>query len=182
MSTLVKRALGGLLGVFVLLQFFQIDKTNPPITAGQDLLQLTSPPSDVAALIKSACYDCHAHTTAYPWYASIQPVGWWLKGHIEEGREHLNFSAWGSYPADKRAHKAEECAEEIREQEMPLKVYPITHPEARLSPEQRDRLAAWFEVLQASAGQDTPARLRKDMPMDKLPKAPQPVGADNPVE
>lgn len=166
MSTLIKRILLGLLGVFALLQFFQIDKANPAETEGQDFLSVVHPPEEVALLLKDACYDCHSYHTEYPWYANIQPVGWWLKGHIDEGREHLNFSAWATYDAEKKAHKAEEAAEEIEEGHMPLKAYPLTHPEARLSEEQRDRLATWFGAL--ADGRDISTRLREKAPQNSL--------------
>jgi len=159
MSTLVKGVLLGLLGVFVVLQFFQIDKSNPTAPNGQGLISVVQPPEDVVQILKDACYDCHSYHTTYPWYANIQPVGWWLKGHVEEAREHLNYSTWATYDTKKRAHKAEESAEEVEEGHMPLKAYPITHPEARLSEEQRSRLATWFSAL--ADGRDISTRIRE---------------------
>lgn len=136
-----------LIGVLIIMQFFGIDKTNPPVDSTQDLITLTAPPADVADMLKAACYDCHSHESKYPWYANVAPVSWWLAGHIEHGREELNFSTWGAYEADKAAHKAEETAEEVTEKHMPLTPYLITHSEARLSEEQRERLATWFMAL-----------------------------------
>ena len=60
-----------------------------------------------------------------------------------EGRRHLNFSEWGSYPPGKAEHKLEEIAEYVEEGEMPLKVYLPLHSEARLSEEDRAALVAW---------------------------------------
>ncbi|MEQ8704259.1 MAG: heme-binding domain-containing protein [Phaeodactylibacter sp.] len=170
MSKLIKRILFGLLGIFVILQFFQIDKTNPTAPEGQDFITVIQPPEDVVQILKDACYDCHSHQTTYPWYTNIQPVGWWLKGHIEEAREHLNFSTWAAYDAEKRAHKAEESAEEVGEGYMPLKAYPLTHPEARLSDEQRDRLVTWFEAL--ADGRDISKRLREKAPLNSTKPVP----------
>ena len=178
MSTLVKRILLGLLGLFVVIQFFQIDKTNPTAPEGQDLITLMHPPEDVVQILKDACYDCHSHNTVYPWYANIQPVGWWLKGHVEEGREHLNYSTWAAYDADKRAHNAEESAEEVEEGHMPLKAYPLTHANARLSEEQRDRLALWFSAL--SDDRDISTKIREKAPKNSL--KPEPVHQNLPTE
>ncbi|MCB9049580.1 MAG: heme-binding domain-containing protein [Lewinellaceae bacterium] len=136
-----------LLAVLVAIQFFGIDKTNPPVNANEDFITLAAPPADVAQILKNACYDCHSHETAYPWYTNIEPVSWWIGRHIEEGREHLNFSIWGTYDAEKKAHKAEECGEEVEKGEMPLKSYLPMHPEARLSDAQRERLSAWFLAM-----------------------------------
>lgn len=145
MSTLVKRILMGLAVVLVLIQFIRIDKTNPPLDEPNDFINLNKPPQQVTTLLKDACYDCHSHETKYPWYTNVAPVSWWIKGHINHGREHLNFSIWGTYEAKKRAHKMEECYEEVEEKHMPLKSYTWVHPEARLTEEQRATLVQWFK-------------------------------------
>lgn len=145
MSTTLKRVFLGLLAVLVILQFFRIDKTNPPVTTDEDFLYLAAPPQEIGLLIKDACYDCHSNETEYPWYTNVAPISWWIADHIEEGREELNFSTWAQYDAKRRAHKLEEAAEEVHEGHMPLKSYLWLHGEARLSDEQRERLAAWFE-------------------------------------
>ncbi|MCI5081733.1 MAG: heme-binding domain-containing protein [Saprospiraceae bacterium] len=145
MSVLTKRILLGVAAVLVIIQFFGIDKTNPPVEASQDFLSIANPPAEIASLIKSSCYDCHSHQTKYPWYTNVAPVSWMIGHHIEEGREHLNFSKWGTYPAKKRAHKIEECYEEVEEGEMPMKGYVILHSEAKMSKEQKEQLIAWFK-------------------------------------
>ncbi|MFK7932140.1 MAG: heme-binding domain-containing protein [Saprospiraceae bacterium] len=131
--------------IFIIAQFFQIDKTNPPAVAEQDYLQAVQPPAEVANLIKTACYDCHSHTTEYPWYTSVSPVNFWVKNHITHGREHLNFSTWTTYPADKAKHKLEECQEVLEDKEMPMLSYMIAHNEAWISAEERQLLADWFK-------------------------------------
>lgn len=102
MSKLTKRILLGLVGLLLVIQFFRIDKTNPPVNQAKDFIKLSSPPAKVAQLLKDACYDCHSHETKYPWYTNIAPVSWWIKNHIDHGREHLNFSVWADYEAKKR--------------------------------------------------------------------------------
>lgn len=135
----------GILAILVIIQFFGISKTNPPADPSQDFITIASPPAEVAALLKDACYDCHSYHTKYPWYTYVQPVGWWVGHHIEEGREHLNFSIWSTYEAKRRAHKMEESYEEVEEGEMPIKGYPLMHPEAQLSKEQRELLVRYFK-------------------------------------
>ena len=140
-----KNIILGILAVLVIIQFFQIDKTPVPVDASQDYLSLTNPPEAVGKLIKDACYDCHSMQTTWPWYTSIQPVGWWIRGHTRGGRIHLDFSKWADYDAGKQAHKLEECVEQMEEQLMPLKSYTWTHPEAQLSDTDRAALIAWFK-------------------------------------
>lgn len=145
MSAILKRILLGLLAVLVVLQFFRIDRANPPVQPDEDFLYLAAPAPELGLLIKHACYDCHSYETQYPWYTNVAPISWWIADHIEEGREHLNFSTWAQYDPEKREHKLEEAAEEVQEGYMPLNSYTWMHADARLSEEQRARLAAWFE-------------------------------------
>ena len=88
------------------------DRTAPAVESGADMLQVLNADAEIASMIKDACYDCHSHNTEYPWYASIQPVGWWLDGHIEHGREELNFSTWASMDDDQK-HGLKESAEKV---------------------------------------------------------------------
>lgn len=148
MSKIIKRTFLVLLAILVVIQFFGIDKANPPINKAEEFMARTNPPADVAKIIKDACYDCHSHETKYPWYASVAPVSWWMGHHIEEARGHLNFSIWAAYDAEKKAHKAEECAEEVEKGLMPLKPYAKMHAEARLSDKQRERLITWFKSVE----------------------------------
>jgi hypothetical protein len=130
--------------LFLILQLFRIDKKNPPSTPGCDFLQVVQPPAEIAAMIKTGCYDCHSNETVYPWYSNIAPVSWLLKSHISEGREQINFSEWGNYQPGKRGHKLDECKEMVEKGEMPLSGYTLLHPAAKFSPEQRETLKIWL--------------------------------------
>lgn len=147
----------GLLGILVILQFFQIEKTNPTADPAQDYLAVAKPPGEVAPLIKQACYDCHSYNTTYPWYTYTQPTGWWIKHHIDEGREHLNFAVWTTYEPKRAAHKLEECFEVIESMEMPMKSYTWMHPEAKLTTAQRQLLVDWFKSEYNAAEQASPS-------------------------
>lgn len=136
------------LAVLIIIQFFQIDKTQPQIDKTQDYLTMTNPPIHIARMIKGACYDCHSQETVWPWYTYIQPVGWWVRGHTRGARQHLDFSEWGTYGASKQAHKLEECVEEIEEKLMPLKSYGWMHADGRLGDADRVILADWFKKVQ----------------------------------
>lgn len=134
----------GIIALLVLIQFFQIDKTNPPSDPKMDFIALEKPPANISAILKNACYDCHSNSTAYPWYTSIQPLAWWIRSHIRGGKQHLNFAEWGTYELDKKAHKMEEIAEEVEEKHMPTKSYTWMHAEAKLTDDQRKALAEWM--------------------------------------
>src|SRR5690349_17918374 len=72
--------------IFIIIQFFQPNKNNNDVAGTNDIHVLVSMPDTVQQIMKVACYDCHSNNTRYPWYSNIQPVGWWLKNHVEEGK------------------------------------------------------------------------------------------------
>lgn len=143
-----KKILLALFAILLLMQFYRIDKTNPPVDASKDFIKSQNVPASMATMIKNACYDCHSHETKYPWYTNVMPFSWWIKGHIDHGREKLNFSEWTDYASDDKIHNLKEAAETLVETRMPLASYLIGHPEARISKEERKQLAEWFEQLQ----------------------------------
>ncbi|MFK7950140.1 MAG: heme-binding domain-containing protein [Saprospiraceae bacterium] len=135
----------GLVVILILMQFKQIDKTNPEYNETEDFITMTQPPREIANLIEYACYDCHSYQVIYPWYSSIAPISWMIEHHIEEGREHLNFSQWASYDKVKANHKLEECVEEIEKGNMPMKSYVVMHRDAKMTKKQQKALTDFFE-------------------------------------
>lgn len=143
----MKNLLKVLLVVFIILQFFRIDKTNPTVDKNMDFLTIKKTPENVATLIKSACYDCHSNETIYPWYSNIQPFGWFLKDHIDEGRRELNFSNFATYEPARQARKLNKAAKEVKEGEMPLESYILIHKDAKLTPQQKELLVTYFNTM-----------------------------------
>ena len=137
----------GVILLIVLMHVFQIDKENPPVDPSIYLITVMEPPLEVANILKASCYDCHSHETEYPWYTNIAPFSWWIGHHIEEGREHLNFSEWANYEEKKALHKLEEMYEEVEEGEMPLESYLWIHSEAKLSKRQSAALINWVKSI-----------------------------------
>jgi len=136
-----------LLVAFIGIQFVRINKTNPEYKIENDLITITNPSDEVATILKSTCYDCHSSETKYPWYTNIAPFSWLIEDHIVEGREHFNFSNWGTYADKDKAKIAEESVEEIEEGEMPVAGYTYLHSDADLSKEQKEQLISFFESL-----------------------------------
>ena len=142
----MKKILLVLLVAFVIIQFFPIDKKNPPVNIGMDFVNIKNTPENIAQVIKTSCYDCHSNETKYPWYSSIAPSSWFLKNHINEGRRELNFSTFAMYEPKRQIHKMEECIEMIEKKEMPLESYYIGHQDAKLTDEQRQMLTKYFKA------------------------------------
>jgi hypothetical protein len=146
-----KKILYGFVITLIIIQLFRIDKTNPIVNSADDFIEITNPPEEIAKILVSSCYDCHSNESSYPWYSNIAPISWWVKDHINEGRKELNFSKWSTYDEKKKEHKLEEMIEEVEEGEMPLKPYPLTHPKARLTLEQKEELTSWFKKTREAA-------------------------------
>jgi len=139
--------------ILIVIQFFRIDKTNPKIDISKDFININQPSTEVAADIKSACYDCHSNETVYPWYTNIAPVSWWIKDHINEGRDELNFSEWGNFTFKRKNHKLKKIVEEVNDGDMPLETYTWIHSKSRLSKEQRQNLVDWVKQLKQTIKQ-----------------------------
>lgn len=139
---------------FIVIQFIRIDKSVPDYDVSGDFLAIHKPDAKVATLIKNACYDCHSFESKYPWYAEIAPVSWMVGDHIEEGREHLNFSLWSSLESGKQDHKLEESIEEMEKGKMPDPNYIKMHDEANLSESDQQTLIGYFQSLRIGLSED----------------------------
>ena len=146
-----KKIFYGFIVVVIIIQFFRIDKSNPEINKADDFIEIIKPPQEIATILQNTCYECHSNESKYPWYSNLAPVSWWVKHHIDEAREELNFSKWSTYTPKKKDHKLEELAEEVEEGEMPLTEYTWTHAEAKLTEEQRKQLVDWFKATREEA-------------------------------
>ena len=145
----LKKVLLGLLLIFLVMQLFRPDKYTADSDSITPFLTETNPPDEVVATLKQACFDCHSNATRYPWYNAITPVNYWLKDHIDHGKEELNVSEWSAYSVKRKDHKLEEIAELVEEGEMPLQSYTWTHADARLSDEQVSSLINWVNAARS---------------------------------
>lgn len=144
----MKKLLIVLLVIFIIIQFFQIDKSNPTTNEGMDFLKIKKTPEPMAKIITNSCYDCHSNETKYPFYSNIQPIAWLLKNHIDEGRKELNFSNFATYEPKRQVRKLQEAAEYVEQHKMPLESYLLGHPDAKLTQEQRTEMAQYFRKIQ----------------------------------
>jgi hypothetical protein len=145
----------------VIIQFFQPAK-NESNDESQAIATKYNVPTDVAAILKVACYDCHSNKTEYPWYSKIQPVAWWLDHHVDEGKREINFSAFTARKIAVQNKKFNEIAEQLEKKEMPLPSYTYMglHADANLSDAQRQTIITW-----ARAQMDT---IKAHYPADSL--------------
>jgi len=93
---------------------------NDSLVAGSVLKQL-----------RNSCFDCHSNQVNFPWYSKMAPSSWFLAGHINEGRSHLNFSEWEDYSNREKVRILEEIKDEVVSGGMPLKSYLLIHRDAK---------------------------------------------------
>ena len=148
----------GLLIILIAIQFIPTEK-NINLTGSataNDISKAMPVPDEINTILKTSCYDCHSNNSAYPWYASIQPVAWWLNDHIEEGKKEINFNEFASYSLRRQFKKLGEIIEQLKEDEMPLSSYTVIHRNALLSELQKLSLSNWAQALKDTMQQKYP--------------------------
>ena len=131
----LKYAVFVLILLLVAIQFVQPERVNPPVDPRSAFETVANPSPQLAGLVRRACYDCHSHSTVWPWYSKIAPVSWLVADDVNEGRRHLNFSQWNLLSPDMSRTRLKEACQEARKESMPLWNYRLMHPEARLTDE-----------------------------------------------
>lgn len=137
-------------------------QTDPPV--------VREPPWDspaTRALAVRACFDCHSNQTTWPWYARVAPVSWLVTYDTLRGRRALNLSEWGVARSGGEGEGGFEgggreggggegsrgAARTIENGSMPPWYYVLLHPDANLSPAEKQQL---MQGLQNSLRQGTP--------------------------
>ncbi|MEZ4502480.1 MAG: heme-binding domain-containing protein [Dehalococcoidia bacterium] len=137
-------AVAGLaVGLVIQLVPYGRDHSNPPITG-----EPTWDSAQTRDLADRACFDCHSNEVEWPWYSNIAPVSWLVQSDVEGARHILNFSEFD------RPQRVREAVETVREGSMPPFQYLIAHPNARLSAEEKDQLAAGLAATLGQVRQD----------------------------
>jgi len=138
---LVLRGFFVVLGCFVLIQLIPYghDRVNPAVVKEP----VWDNPS-TRALAKRACFDCHSNETAWPWYSRVAPVSWLVYNDVQEGRSRINFSDW-------RDATGEQFKRVISGGDMPPAQYRLAHPEARLTPAEKEKLIEGLSLTTAAS-------------------------------
>lgn len=143
----VKKVLFWTLVAFALIQFIPIDRVNKPVDKATNFVEVKKTPEKIRDLIKGACYDCHSNETVYPKYAYLAPISWSVKSHVNEGREHLNFSIWGTYNKELKENMLSKAIQTVQNKTMPMPGYIVYHKEANLSEAERTLMVQYFEEM-----------------------------------
>ena len=152
---MIKKIFSMLVLLLVAIQFIRPTKNKSAEAQTSDISVTMNVPDNVSIVLRKACYDCHSNTTNYPWYAEVQPVAWWLANHIDEGKDELNFSEFGTYKLKRKIKKFNEIATEVTEGEMPLNSYTWIHKDAKLTKEESNLIINWANEMANKLKQDS---------------------------
>lgn len=144
---MVKKVALILIAALAAIQLIRPEKNLSATVPKTDFLALHPPPAEVKHLLQVGCYDCHSDHTRYPWYAEVQPLGWWLAQHVRDGKRELNLSSFGELSRKRQAAKIEEMVDVIARRDMPLKSYTLTHRDAAYSEAQIKQINDWLEKV-----------------------------------
>ena len=138
-----KKILLALLLVFIAMQFIRPARNSSNTVQPADMITHFNVPANVAGILKTSCYDCHSNNTRYPWYANVQPMGWFLADHIKDGKEELNFNEFTTYSKRRQLSKLKSIQNSIKDGSMPLSSYTLMHSDAKLSEDRKALLIQW---------------------------------------
>ena len=141
-----------MLGIVALLaiQAIRPERNNPASDPALAMTAQLNVPPDVRAILERSCYDCHSNQTVWPAYSAVSPVSWFVADDVKNGREHLNFSEWGTYKPGRRIAKLDMIVSEVDKGKMPLRKYLLLHGNAALSEADKDLLCSWAGAVSDS--------------------------------
>ena len=134
-----------LVAVVIIMQLIPSGRPDVIKENKDDLLVNNSVPDSVAHLLKVACYDCHSNESVYLWYSYVAPISWLVARDVRAGKEELNFSTWESNDKMRKAKLLDDIVEVVSDGSMPMAIYPLMHPEAKLTKADRQMLVDWSE-------------------------------------
>jgi hypothetical protein len=156
LGTLLKKIIvcGAIL--FLLIQVYRPDRTNPPVVPAHQLEALMSIPHNVDAILTRSCGDCHSNETHWPWYTNVSPMSWLVASHVQGGRSHMNFSEWDALKARPGLEKErlQGICNEMQSGDMPLSSYLWIHWNAEVSSDDIRVVCEWtaLQVQQMQTG------------------------------
>jgi cytochrome c len=114
-------------------------------TGKPDLLEHSSTPDEVRAILTEKCADCHSDETRVPMYGRLAPVSWLLERDIVQGRAAMNLSQWDTYSAARQDAFKANIALRVKTHDMPLIQYRLVHWNAEITDTDVRTLAQWAE-------------------------------------
>src|SRR5712692_3955312 len=142
MKKAIKRMGIAIVVLLVVIQVIRPARTNPPEDETTIQANSTITPQ-ISAIFERSCKDCHSSRTIWPWYSEVAPVSWLLVSDVNDARKQMSLSEWGTYDPRKKVSKLQKICEEVESGDMPLGIYVVLHPVAKLSDADRRALCDW---------------------------------------
>ncbi|HXM88305.1 MAG TPA: heme-binding domain-containing protein [Candidatus Acidoferrum sp.] len=95
--------------------------------------------SQVNAILRKSCYECHSTGGSAPWYAAVSPT--YLAANSARGV--LNFSDWQTYDAQKKSEVLKNIENSVNGGSMPPGDYTALDHSARLTDDEKQVLLKW---------------------------------------
>ena len=131
-----------LIVVLAAAQLVRPERTNPKIDFARTLQAQPGASSGLVAVVDRSCGDCHSNGTVWARYTNVAPLSWVITRGVTEGRKALNFSEWGAYPCEKQQELLTASCRDATNGTMPMSVYLMLRPEARLSAQDVETICA----------------------------------------
>jgi len=149
---IIRKILIVLLIIFICIQFIRPARNLGLAETTKDVTHFVQTPDTILSMLKTSCYDCHSNHTNYPWYVNINPVGLWLRNHIDDGKEAINFSDLSGFTKKKLDERFGDIADEVEKREMPLGSYTLIHGYAKLESGQISLIKSWVAESRKQIG------------------------------
>jgi hypothetical protein len=147
MAVPIRRLVLGIVGLAILAQVFPPSRSNPPVNAEREITTAMKVDPDALRVLDRSCNDCHSDRTVWPWYSQIAPVSWVVASDVSNGRRHMNFSEWGTYPDYKQKDLLSEMCKLVTDHGMPPFSYALTHRSARLTESDEQSICSWTKAV-----------------------------------
>lgn len=121
--------------VLIAMQLVPISRDNPPV---RGTVQWDS--TQTKELVNRACMNCHSNETQWPWYSYVAPGSWITAVHVSSARQQFNLSEITALSSNRKVRLARSMVDQIRNGVMPPSDYLVLHPEARLTPTEKEQL------------------------------------------
>jgi cytochrome c len=118
---------------------------NAQNTGKAALLEHSSTPDEVRAILTEKCADCHSDETRVPIYGRLAPMSWLLESDIVQGRAAMNLSQWDKYSTARQDAFKASIAFRVRTHDMPLIQYRLVHWNAEITDTDIRTLTRWAE-------------------------------------
>lgn len=135
------------IAVFLAMQFLPgPHATNGTVVADRSIQSSLRMPQREGEILERSCENCHSQTTKWPWYSYVAPFSWQVADDVNRARKAMDLSDWseqfGRKPQVAASALLAICAD-MKTRRMPTELYLLTHPEARLSEQDRDQFCQW---------------------------------------